>query len=184
MMHQKTARASAARSMPKQCSGFDANRGRFSASKPSMHNPQRIAGVLSGMIVAVFLALSGIQSAAQSSQPEAMRVVRAAVHAEMQADKADQSIWTYHDHDKVPGKDAMYITIETRQGSLRRMIDLDSKPLSASATQAETQRIDHYVHDSAAQAKARKNEAHDDAQAAEMLTMLPDAFLWLSLIHI
>jgi hypothetical protein len=133
---------------------------------------------LVGTIAVVFVSIGSIQGLAQSSQPEALRAVRAAVHAEMLADKADQSIWTYQDHDKVPGKDAVYITIETRQGSLRRMIDLDGKPLSASATQAETQRIDHYVHDSAAQAKARKNDAHDDAQAAEMLTMLPDAFQW------
>jgi hypothetical protein len=115
---------------------------------------------------------------AQTSHTDATQVVRAAVNAEMKADRADQSIWMYHDHDVVPGKDAMYLTIETRQGSLKRMIDLNGKPLSPSAIQAETNRINSYIHDSSAQAKARKNEAHDDAQAAEMLQMLPEAFLW------
>ena len=115
---------------------------------------------------------------AQSSQPEALQVVRAAVESELQANRTDKSIWTYRDHDKVPGSDATYTTVETRQGSLRRMIALHGEPLSPSAVEAETQRIEHYVHDAAAQAKARKNGAHDDAQAAEMLKMLPDAFLW------
>jgi hypothetical protein len=96
----------------------------------------------------------------------------------MEADHTDLSIWTYRDHDDVPGTDGTYRTIETRQGTLRRMIELNGRPLSPSATEAETQRIDSYVHDPSAQAKARKNGAHDDAQAAEMLKMLPEAFIW------
>lgn len=115
---------------------------------------------------------------AQGSQPEALQAVRAAVESELQANHTDKSIWIYRDHDNVPGTDATYITVETRHGSLRRMIDLHGEPLSPSAARAETERIAHYVKDSAAQAKAEKNGAHDDAQAAEMLTMLPDAFLW------
>jgi len=96
----------------------------------------------------------------------------------MAADRADQSIWTYRDHDKVPETDGTYLTVETRQGTLRRLIELNGQPLSPMAAAAETQRINSYVHDPVAQAKARKNSAHDDAQAAQLLKMLPDAFLW------
>ena len=129
-------------------------------------------------LTALFLSISSFPLAAQNSQTEAALAVRAAVASEMQADQADKSIWTYRDHDDVPGKDATYLTVETRQGSLRRMIELSGQPLSPAATEAETQRIERYVHDSSAQAKARKNGAHDDAQAAEMLKMLPEAFIW------
>lgn len=115
---------------------------------------------------------------AQNSQPDALQAVRAAVHAEMEANHTDQSIWTYRDHDDIPGDDGTYLTIETRQGTLRRMVELNGQPLSPSAAEAETTRIDNYVHDPYAQARARKNSAHDDAQAAEMLKMLPDAFIW------
>ncbi|MGA8937667.1 MAG: hypothetical protein WB439_00755 [Acidobacteriaceae bacterium] len=96
----------------------------------------------------------------------------------MQASHTDQSIWTYRDQDNTPGHNATYLTIETHQGTLRRLIELNGQPLSPSQVQAETARIDNYVHDSSAQAKARKNSAHDGAQAAELLKMLPDAFLW------
>jgi hypothetical protein len=129
-------------------------------------------------LTALFLSISSFPLAAQNSQPEAAFAVRAAVASEMQADQADKSIWTYQDYDDVPGKDATYLTVETRQGSLRRMIQLSGQPLSPAATEAETQRIKRYVHDSYGQAKARKNGAHDDAQAAEMLKMLPEAFIW------
>jgi hypothetical protein len=124
------------------------------------------------------LTLPAIPLEAQSSKPEALQVVHAAVASEMEADKTDQSIWTYQDHDSVPGVDGTYTTIETRQGTLRRMIKLHGEPLSAGATEAETQRIERYVRDPVAQARARKNGAHDDAQAAEMLKMLADAFVW------
>lgn len=115
---------------------------------------------------------------AQTSQPEALQIVRAAVTSEIQADSADKSIWTYLDRDDSPEKKALYVTIETRQGMLRRMIELDGKPLSVGAAQAEMQRIDQYAHDAAEQARAHKNAAHDDAQAAAFLKMLPEAFVW------
>jgi hypothetical protein len=127
------------------------------------------------------MALSGFAlpaAVAQNSQPDALVAVRAAVDAEMLASQTDKTIWTYHDHDDTPGQDATYLTIETREGTLRRMIELNGHPLSPQAVQAETARISHYVHDHEAQAKERKNGAHDDAQAAEMLRMLPQAFTW------
>jgi hypothetical protein len=142
------------------------------AHMPSARAPEAI------IRTALFLILSSLPLAAQNSQPEALSAVRAAVASEMQASQTDHSIWTYRDHDDVPGKDATYLTIETRDGSLRRMVQLNGQPLTPAATEAESQRLDHYVHDKSAQAKARKNAAHDDAKAAEMLKMLPDAFIW------
>lgn len=115
---------------------------------------------------------------AQVSQPEALQAVRSAMRSELEANQTDHSIWTYRDHDKTPDADGTYLTIETRQGTLRRLIELNGQPLSPSAAAAETQRIQNYVHDAAAQAKARKNGAHDDEQASELLKMLPDAFVW------
>jgi hypothetical protein len=115
---------------------------------------------------------------AQGSQPEAEQAIRAAVASEFEASKTDKSIWMYRDTDNTPGKDAVYNTVETRDGTLRRMIELNGQPLTGAAAQAETQRIEQYVHDPAAQARARKNGAHDDAQAAELLKMLPEAFIW------
>jgi len=107
-----------------------------------------------------------------------LQAVRAAVASELQANRTDKTIWAYQDHDIVPEKDATYTTIETRHGTLRRMTALGGQPLSPNAAQAETERIDRYVNDPSEQARARKNGAHDDAQASELLTMLPEAFIW------
>jgi hypothetical protein len=132
--------------------------------------------------ISAVAALSGVACspslAAQSSQPEALAVVRSAVASEMQASDTDKSNWAYRDEDDSPGHRATYNAIETPQGELRRLIALNGQPLSPGADREEQDRIRHYVHDASEQAHDRKSSAHDDAQAAELLRMLPDAFLW------
>jgi hypothetical protein len=131
-----------------------------------------------GMVV-VATTLGGASAAyAQGSDPAALAAVRAAVRSELEASKTDKSIWMYTEHDTTPGKDAVYDTIETSQGSLKRLIELNGRKQTGAAEQRETERIDNYVHDSSAQARRRKAGAHDDAQAAEMLKILPEAFVW------
>jgi len=154
---------------------LNANLLHSSASKALMRNASRYSVIL---LPVLLLSIHPPRVRAQGSQPEALQALRAAVRAEMEANQTDKTIWTYHDHDKTPDEDGTYLTIETRQGTLRRLIALNGQPLSPAAAAAETQRIEDYVHDPSAQAKARKNSAHDGAQATELLNMLPDAFLW------
>jgi hypothetical protein len=154
---------------------LNANLLHFNASKAFMRNALRYFAIF---LPVLLLSSHPSRLLAQGSQPEALQALRAAVRAEMDANQSDKTIWTYRDHDKTPEADGTYLTIETRQGTLRRLIALNGQPLSPAAASAETQRIDSYVHDPSAQAKARKNSAHDGAQATELLNMLPDAFLW------
>jgi hypothetical protein len=127
-------------------------------------------------LVAAALALT--PPAHAQSDPSALAAVRQAVNAELTASKTDKSIWMYKERDDTPEKQALYDTIETHQGTLRRLIQLNGKPLSGAVEQKEIRRIQNYVNDTAAQAKAHRASVHDDAQATEMLKMLPDAFIW------
>lgn len=113
-----------------------------------------------------------------ASDHAALQIVQAAVQAELAADKDDHSQWMYRDRDSVPGKRAVYEAVETPKGTLRRMIELNGRPLSGQVAQAEQHRIAHFISDTDAQAKARHNAEHDDQQARAMLQMLPKAFLW------
>ena len=115
---------------------------------------------------------------AQESQPKAMQALQAAVQSELAAAQADKTVWQYHDHDVTAGHNALYQTIETPHGELRRLIELNGHPLDPAARDAETDRIAKYVNDPAEQAKAHKASVHDDAQATEMTKMLPRAFIW------
>ncbi len=136
------------------------------------------APAAAGSEIRTEFAAQGAQPEAQGSQPEALQALRTAMAAEIEANRTDKSIWMYRDSDKTSDKDALYDTVETRQGVLRRMIELDGRPLTDGAEEAETRRIDDYIHDTAAQQRARRNASHDDAQAAELLQMLPEAFIW------
>ena len=163
--------------LPKQ---DDANNREATASNPDNMNlwSKWRTRLLAALAVVSTALLCTAPLRAQDSDPKALATVRAAVVSEFAASQSDQSIWMYRDHDATPGKDAVYNAVETREGELRRLIELDGKPLSASAERAETGRINGYVGDEDAQAKAAKNAAHDDKQAADMLRMLPNAFVW------
>jgi hypothetical protein len=115
---------------------------------------------------------------AQSSDPAALQALRSAVQSELRSSETDKSTWTYRDHDAVPGKDATFLAIETPHGDLRRMILLNNQPLSPQASQEELDRLRDFVHDPAAQARKARAAQHDGEQAAELLRMLPEAFLW------
>ena len=140
-----------------------------------MHRWSRLLSVAG---IALFLFSSASATQTQKSDPWALAQVHQAVAAEFEADRTDKSVWVYHETNITPDKNAVYTTIETPQGTLRRLAELNGHPLSPQADANETHRIQNYVNDSSAQAKARKAAEHDDAQAAELLRMLPDAFIW------
>lgn len=145
-----------------------------------MHRRLRLLGLLlfAGFAVLAFSSSVFATPAAQGSDPAALEEVRQAVSAELEANRTDKTNWTYRESDVTPIKNAVYNTIETPQGSLRRLIELDGHPLGPDAAGNETSRIQNYIGDSSAQARARRAAQHDDAQATEMLKMLPDAFIW------
>lgn len=125
------------------------------------------------------LALLGLTARAWGQNDlSAVNAVRMAVHAEVTADREDHSAWCYRDHDVQPGVDKVADVVETPQGDLSRTIELNGHPLTGQAAQDELQRLRVLADNSAEQARKRKDEAHDDAQAAELLNMLPTAFLW------
>ena len=84
----------------------------------------------------------------------------------------------YRDEDDSPGKRSTYNAIETPQGELRRLIELNGQKLSPQAEQKEVVRIQHFLNDPGEQAKQRRDGEHDDAQAERFTRMLPEAFTW------
>ncbi len=131
------------------------------------------------VVLFVLLPATGARpAAAQASEPAAEAAVRAAVSSELKAAELDHSAWDYRDHDVQPGKDAVSHVIETPRGDLKRLLELNGRPLAGQAEQAEVQRIHDFVNSPDEQAKQKADGAHDGAQARELLSMLPEAFIW------
>jgi hypothetical protein len=110
-----------------------------------------------------------------SHAEDSKQFVQRAVQTELAADQDDHSRWIYFETDRRPGHDVKQWVAETHDGSLRRVIEINGQSVSAAD---QRQKMDGYLNDSSARSKQRKSEQHDDAQATEMLKLLPDAFIW------
>ena len=110
-----------------------------------------------------------------SHAEDAKQFVQRAVQTELAADRDDHSHWIYFETDRKPGHDVKQWVAETREGTLRRVIEMNGQPVPETDQRTK---MDGYLHDSSARSKQRKNEQHDDEQATEMLKLLPDAFIW------
>ena len=130
-------------------------------------------------VAATTLGMASAVSAQNSKSSEAaLSALHAAVTAEMNAANTDHSAWGYRDHDIQPDRDVISEVIETPKGNLSRILSLNGRALTGSAETEELERIREFVNSPEQQEKKRKDGAHDDAQARELLTMLPEAFLW------
>lgn len=111
-----------------------------------------------------------------TSQGQSVRpFVQQAVNLELAKDKADHSHWLYFEVDQKPEHPVKQWVAETRNGNLKRILQIDGRQLSP---EEQRRRMESYLSDAAAQAKRQKSEQHDDEQATEMLQMLPKAFIW------
>jgi hypothetical protein len=121
------------------------------------------------------LAQPAVAALAQNRPQDARAFVESAVQNELAKDKDDHTRWLYYEDDRKPENPVKQWVADTSNGSLKRILQIDGQKLSPSE---QLRRIESFLGDSSAQAKARKSSSHDDEQAAEMLELLPKAFLW------
>jgi hypothetical protein len=111
----------------------------------------------------------------QAKAEDAQQIVEQAVKKELAADAADHSHWLYYEVDSKPGVTVKQWVAETNQGDLTCVIERNG----ATFTKAQQRsNIDNFIQNTTAQVKQRKSGQHDDQQAAQMLSMLPQAFIW------
>ena len=140
-------------------------------SRKWLHLPSLIALPL----LALPIANADVRSF-QTKDPKA--IVAAACAAELDADHNDHSAYEYRDHDVTPDHDTLFLTIETPEGNLHRKLEDHGRPLTAEQRAADDAANQKLLHDPNLQRKLRRDTSHDDAQAEELLKILPEAFLW------
>jgi hypothetical protein len=106
---------------------------------------------------------------------DAQQIASQAVRTELCADAADHSLWIYFDQDRKPDSSVKQWVAETPAGTLSRVLERDGQSFDEGTQQDG---MNSFIGDSSAQAKQVKADRHDDGQAAEMLGMLPTAFIW------
>lgn len=101
--------------------------------------------------------------------------VQQAVRTELAADAADHTHWLYCEQDRTPGMDVKQWVAQSNIGDLKRVLEKNGQALS---TEEQRSSVDRFIGNPAAQQKQRKSGQQDDRQAAQMLRLLPQAFLW------
>jgi len=102
-------------------------------------------------------------------------LVRQAVQTELVASRNDHSHWLYFEFDRKPEKSVKQWVAEANSVSLERVVERNGQPLPE---YQQRQEMSSFINDPGAQNKKRKSGQHDDEQAAELLKILPDAFIW------
>jgi hypothetical protein len=122
-------------------------------------------------------ALCVLPAALQAQSPKELPkdLVQRAVTTELAADSADHSHWLYFDIDRKPGDAVKQWIADAQGGSLHLIVEKNGQPIPKDE---QRRRMEEFIRDTDAQAKQRKNGAHDDDQASEMLRLLPQAFVW------
>jgi hypothetical protein len=106
---------------------------------------------------------------------DAKQLVQQAVQTELAKDRDDHSRWLYFEYDNKPGHSVKQWVAETQDGAIRRVIEMNGQQVPEFE---QHKKMDTFLRDPGARAKERKSSQHDDEQAAEMLNLLPRAFLW------
>lgn len=106
---------------------------------------------------------------------DAKQIAQQAVQTELAADDADHSHWMYFEVDRKPNLTLEQWVAETNKGNLKRVLKENGRELPESEQHAS---VDGFMRSRTEQAKQQQSDKHDDKQARQLLSMLPDAFVW------
>jgi hypothetical protein len=106
---------------------------------------------------------------------DAKQIVQQAVNTQLAADRDDQSHWRYI---RTEMAETRFVVVETENGAISRHIEENGRPASAAVLAEDNERIQKFIRDPALQRKQRRNGAHDDKSATELLNLMPQAFVW------
>jgi len=136
----------------------------------------RIALAAGIFLASSVITLSQTQSVSVPKLPAA-GLVKAVIHRELAPSDSD-SRWKYVLYKQSDGKQETREIIETKSGSLERLIEVGGKPLTEAQKRDETERILKLSHNPAQQRRMEEARRKDAQQCNAFMQMIPDAFLF------
>ena len=109
--------------------------------------------------------------------PNVMQLVRDASYNELHASNGGHPV-RYRVQKVDDGVSTVKEVIETKDGSVSRLLEKGGKPLSAEANQAELARLNELRDHPEQQAAAHKKSSENDERDNEMVRLLPEAFIY------
>jgi len=130
------------------------------------------------MLAAFVLAgIAGRTSAVAQSKASPADLIKAVIHNELNTSTPEVR-WKYVLDKEVDGKQETREVIETKSGSLDRLVSAAGNPLNGAQQHEELQRILQVSHSPEQQRKLAESHRKDAQQCDAFLKMIPDAFLF------
>jgi hypothetical protein len=132
------------------------------------------------VVLTLTLILLGLPAHPQSvpnSEVSANDLVRRVVTNELDF-QDDHTNWMYRLEKEQSGKKQVEEIIETKEGSLSRLLSINDRPLTAKQQKEEDQRVRELMTSRSAQQKLRRALDAETLQGRRLFKMLPDAFVF------
>ena len=129
-------------------------------------------------VILFLVSLAGTAQSQSGMQLSPADLVKAVIHRELNSPDAAAIRWKYLLIKEVDGRQETREVVETKSGSLDRLIAIAGTPLSAGQQHDETERILRLSHNTEEQRKLEENRRKDAEQCNAFLQMVPDAFLF------
>ncbi len=133
------------------------------------------------MFAAVVVLLVSRISSAQAqyeAQLSPADLVKAVIRSELNPSDVTEIRWKYLLDKEVDGKQETREVVETKSGSLDRLIAIAGRPLTDAQQRDETERILRLSHNPEEQHKLEQTRRKDAEQCNAFLQMVPDAFVF------
>src|SRR5712692_1456243 len=135
--------------------------------------------MFAGMILLMlFLCIASVESQSEPQLAPA-DLVKAVIRSELNSSDVTEIVrWKYRLVKEVDGKQETREVVETKSGSLDRLIEIAGKPLSDAQQRSEADRILRLSHNPEEQRKLEQTRRKDAEQCKAFLQMIPDTFLF------
>jgi hypothetical protein len=134
-----------------------------------------------GVLISTLLVLAFASVLSAQSLPpatiDAAGLVRRAVQHRLDAEKNHRPV-RYIIHRTDERHDTTKEIVETVDGDVARLVELDGKPLSAEADRTELDRLDNLANHPELQERRHKSEQKDAERVDRLMALLPDALLY------
>lgn len=131
------------------------------------------------LLISCLLLLAAQIGLAQSADKiPAAEMVKAFIYNELHPPATSEVHWKYRLEKEVDGRQETREVVETRSGSLDRLLLIAGKPLTDAQASQEASRIWRFSHSATEQQKAEQSRRKDAEQCDALMKMIPDAFVF------
>lgn len=129
------------------------------------------------MFLAACSMFPALASHAQITAPAQHQLIKDVAYNELR-DRALDSFWAYDVHQKIGQNSYAKRQVETQQGPIFRILEVNGKPLTGAESRKEQARLEHLIKSPGALARNREDHQQDEERLQRLIKLMPDAFLY------